>query len=209
MPNRRRITLLLATLVVCGAATSCTSTATTKDAAPALKSIAVGPNGSIPAYESAAVASITTQQNLREFLPCAVGKKTITVGETYPEKDTADLSVTLTTHLTGNGAGAPSPKSGEYEVASIQITGRTGSYPYSASQFAFITPKGELVRSTDGNGTAAGFGPPLGSGTLTKGQSATGTLTFDVPRGGGGLVFSYFNSDNDFLGGHCSWVIGT
>ncbi|HEY0871613.1 MAG TPA: hypothetical protein VGD55_14540 [Acidothermaceae bacterium] len=210
MSSSRRFTVLVAILAVGVAVTSCTSMS--QDAAPALKSIAVGPNGSIPAYESAAVASLTTQQNLREFLPCAVGKRTITVGETYPEKDTAELSVTLTSHLTGQGAGAPGPKSGEYEVASIQITGRAGSYAYSPSQFAFITPKGELVRSTDGNSPAAGFEPPLGSGSVTKGQLVVGTLTFDVPRGGGGLVFSdviFPDGNKDLLGGRCTWVIGT
>jgi hypothetical protein len=210
MSSSRRFTVLVAILAVGVAVTSCTSTS--QDAAPALKSIEVGPNGSIPAYESAAVASFTTQQNLREFLPCAAGKKTITVGETYPEKDTAELSVTLTSHLTGQGAGTPGPKSGEYEVASIQITGHAGSYAYSPSQFAFITPKGELVRSTDGNSPAAGFGPTLGSGSVTKGQLVAGTLTFDVPRGGGGLVFSdvtFPDGNKDLLGGRCTWVIGT
>jgi hypothetical protein len=210
MSSRTRFTMLVATLVVGTAVTSCTSTG--QDAAPALKSIAVGPNGSIPAYESAAVASLTTQQNLQRFLPCPVGKKTITVGETFPEKDTADVTVTLTTHQTGQGAGASAPKSGEYEVASIQIKGRTGSYPYSPSQFAFITPKGQLVRSTDGNSPAAGFGPTLGSGSVTKGQLVAGTLTFDVPRGGGGLVFSvvtFPDGNKDLLGGRCTWVIGT
>lgn len=210
MSSNRRFTVLVAILAVGVAVTSCTST--NQDAAPALKSIAVGPNGSIPAYDSAAVASFTTQQNLDEFLPCPVGKKTITVSETFPLKYTADVSVTLTTHLTGQGAGAPAPKSGEYEVASVHIKGRTGFYPYSPSQFAFITPKGQLVHSTAGNSSTAGFGPTLGSGTVTKGQVVTGTLTFDVPRGGGGLVFSsdaFADGTKDMLGGRCTWVIGT
>jgi hypothetical protein len=213
MLSRRRLSAVVAIVAVGLAVTGCTSTSTTAQNPPALKSIAVGPNGSIPAYESAAVASMTTQQNLREFLPCRVGKKTIPVGEIFPDKYSADLSVSITTHATGQGAGALPPKSGEYEVASIEITGRTGSYPYSPSQFGFITPKGQLVRSTDGNSSSSGFGPALGSGTVTKGQLVTGTLTFDVPKGGGGVVFTNLspNNDpnNDLLGARCEWVIGT
>jgi hypothetical protein len=206
MPSRQRLAALVAIVAVGMAVTGCTASSTSE---PALKSIAVGPNGSIPAYESAAVASMTMQQNLREFLPCQVGEKTIPVDEIFPDKYTADLSVTLTTHATGQGAGALAPKSGEYEVASIEITGRTGSYPYSPLQFGFITPKGLLVRSTDGNSASSGFGPPLGSGTVTGGQRVTGTLTFDVPKGGGGLVFTNISPKNDLLGAHCEWVIGT
>lgn len=206
MLSGQRLAALVAIVAVGMAVTGCTASSTS---APALKSIAVGPNGSIPAYESAAVASMTMQQNLREFLPCQVGEKTISVDEILPDKYTADLSVTLTTHATGQGAGALAPKAGEYEVASIEIAGRTGSYPYSASQFAFITPKGQLVRSTDGNSSSSGFGPSLGSGTVTAGQVVTGTLTFDVPKGGGGLVFDNLNTGDDFIGGRCEWVIGT
>jgi hypothetical protein len=208
MSSRRRLSAVVA-LAVGAALTGCTATSGTGQNPPALKSIAVYPNGSIPAYESAAVASISTQQNLREFLPCTVGKKTIVVGETFPDKETADLSVTLATHATGQGASALVPKSGEYEVASIEIRGLTGFYSYSASQFAFITTKGQLIRSTDGNSGSSGFGPALGTGTVTKGKLVTGTLTFDVPKGGGGVVFSYQNPRDDYLGARCDWVIAT
>jgi hypothetical protein len=202
----------MAIVGVCVTLTGCTATSTAQNS-PALKSIAVGPNGAIPAYESAAVASMTTQQNLqrnlRVFLPCRVGKKTLPVSEILPDKYSADVSVTLTTHATGQGVGAVAPKSGEYEVASVEITGVTGSYPYSPSQFGFITPRGELVRSTDGNSSSSGFGPALGTGTVTKGQLVTGTLTFDVPEGGGGLVFTNLTPNNDLQGARCEWVIGT
>jgi hypothetical protein len=203
-----RVAALVAIVGVGVAVAGCTATSTAQGS-PALKSIEVGPNGSIPAYESAAVASMTRQQNLREFLPCRVGKKTIPVGEIFPDKYSADLSVTLTTHATGQGAGALAPKSGEYEVASVEITGLTGSYPYTPSQFGFITAKGQLVRSTDGNSSSSGFGPTLGTGTVTKGQLVTGTLTFDVPKGGGGVVFTNLSPEGDLFGAHCEWVIGT
>jgi len=96
---------------------------------------------------------------------------------------TIEMVVTVAQHTVAASPGGISPSTGEYEVASVSITGRKGSYPYAATNFKFVV--GNQPYPALGEDIAARFGPALGQGALTAGQSVKGTVAFDVPAGGG------------------------
>lgn len=209
MPERRngrrhRVTTLLVAGCAMFAAAGCTSSVS-----PASAPVSYAIYPSIPGQpaptQNAAEISARQAATLEEDLPCTVGKatQTIHVLDTVSSY-TVDVTARLATHTSTYGVGAASPANGEYEVATIQIRVRKGSFDYDASNFQFLNPKGQLFDPTK-DGAAAGYGPALGTGTLQAGQVANGTVTFDVPPGGGGLLITL----PGFFHGSCYWAIGT
>jgi hypothetical protein len=103
-------------------------------------------------------------------------------GEQPPPGFTISLLMTVAQHTTAPASDVPSPSAGEYEVVTVSITGRSGSYPYAPNNFKFVIGSQPYPPIPAG---VEGFGPPLGEGTLSAGQSVSGTVTFNVPSGGG------------------------
>jgi hypothetical protein len=117
------------------------------------------------------------------YTKCTIGKSVTIFDANPPPGFTIGVVMTVAQHTTATSPGAVSPSAGEYEVASVSITGRKGSYPYAASNFKFVIGDHKYP-ATDADAAKA-FGPPLGQGTLTAGHSVHGTVAFDVPTGGG------------------------
>jgi hypothetical protein len=202
--GRRKVTALLVAACAILTTASCTSG----------KSPAIAPVSSIAVFASTPGQPAPTQNpaeisasqagNLTEYLPCSVGKVTQSIRAFGTTSYTVDVTARLATHATANSTTGTAPTAGEYEVATIQIRVRKGSYAYAAAQFRFLNPKGQLFEPA-ANGAAAGYGPPLGTGILRAGQVVNGTVIFDVPAGGGGLILKLAGE----FGGFCRWVIGT
>jgi hypothetical protein len=142
-------------------------------------------SGSVPSGSRAAVPGDVTDQ------PASVGVSgtPLTLNNFSPPDYVAVLITTIHSHDTGSSSGAPAPGNGEYEVATINIDVRSGSYAFSPSRFKFLTPGGRTYTFEDGNGPVSGFGPVLRAGALSAGHRTIGTVTFDVPRGGGEVEY--------------------
>lgn len=140
----------------------------------------------------------------RDFL-CVFGETNSRNDDTDPAspKDGELVLASVVAHATGNGPTATPPQNGEYEVATVTITGQRGAFPYAPALLDFMTNTGKTYTSTDGNGATSGYGPALQAGTVTKGKHVTGTITFDVPPGGGRVRLRFG------LGTSCDWLIGS
>jgi hypothetical protein len=140
---------------------------------------------------------------------CVFGERT-GLGEQIdqaPQSDVEVIVASVVAHPTGNGPTAPPPQNGEYEVATITLTGQDGAFPYAPALLDFMTDTGKTYTSAEGNSAASGYGPALTAGTVTKGKHVTGTVTFDVPPGGGRVQLRFLGSS--FASSACDWLIGT
>jgi hypothetical protein len=99
------------------------------------------------------------------------------------------ITFTIKAKRTGQGATAPQAINGEYEIASFTINVQHGSFAYDAQRFMFRSTDGRTYPAEDANSARAGFTPPPASVTVPAGHSLHGTLTFDVPRGGGEVQY--------------------
>jgi hypothetical protein len=97
------------------------------------------------------------------------------------------ITLTVKAKKTGQEATAPKAINGEYEVASFTINVQHGSFAYDSQRFMFRGADGRTYPAENGNSTHAGFTPP--PATVLAGHSLHGTLTFDVPRGGGEVQY--------------------
>jgi hypothetical protein len=100
------------------------------------------------------------------------------------------ITLTVNSKKTGQLATAPRAINGEYEIASFTIDVQHGSFAYDARRFMFRSADGQIYPAENGNSAHAGFPPPPASVIVPAGQSLHGTLTFDVPRGGGEVVYN-------------------
>ena len=114
---------------------------------------------------------------------------TVITGTATPPAFQMTITLTVKAKKTAQVASAPRAINGEYEVASFTINVQHGSFAYDAQRFMFRSPDGQTYPAENGNSTHAGFTPPPASGTVPAGQSLHGTLTFDVPRGGGKVQY--------------------
>ncbi len=111
------------------------------------------------------------------------------------------ITLTVKAKRTGQVTSAPQATNGEYEVASFTINVQHGSFAYDERRFMFRSANGQIYPAENDNSAHAGFPPPPASVTVPAGQSLHGTLTFDVPRGGGEVVY-----DDDTGNPHPGWT---
>ena len=160
-----------------------------------------------PTLLSGAAGPTSTVDALGNRNPlCVFGETSLLGNDQSPATaNSADLVVvSVVAHATGNGPAAPPPQEGEYEVATVSVTGKVGSFAYAPTLLAFMTNTGKTYTSADGNSAASGYGPALNAGTVTKGKRVTGTVTFDVPPGGGRVQLRF-----GIGGSACDWLVGT
>jgi hypothetical protein len=113
----------------------------------------------------------------------------LTAGSEIPPAYEAVVSVAITPHHTGAVAGAPAPSNGEYEVASVSVQVQSGLFSYDVSRLAFQTPAGHIYMPEDGNAPTSGYNSGPLFATLTAGQHFNARVAFDVPSGGGEVVY--------------------
>jgi hypothetical protein len=114
---------------------------------------------------------------------------TAITGTATPPAFEMTITLTVKAKKTGQVASAPRAINGEYEVASFTINVQHGTFAYDVQRFSFRSPDGQTYPAENGNSTRAGFPTPPASGTVPAGHSLHGTLTFDVPRGGGKVQY--------------------
>jgi hypothetical protein len=110
-------------------------------------------------------------------------------GSDIPPGYEAVVSVAITPQHTGAVGGAPAPSNGEYEVASISIDLQSGSFSYDVNRLVFQTPAGHIYLPADGNAPTSGYNSGPVFATLTTGQHFQARVAFDVPSGGGEVVY--------------------
>lgn len=135
---------------------------------------------------------------------CVFGETHSLDDEDDPPKGADVVVLSVVAHASGNGPTATLPRNGEYEVATLSITGQRGSFTYAPTLLAFMTNTGKTYTSADGNSASSGYGPALTAGAVTKGKHVTGTITFDVPPGGGRVQLKW-----GLAASACDWLIGT
>lgn len=82
--------------------------------------------------------------------------------------------------------GAVDPASGQYLQITLKISASEGRVSYGPEYFQVFDAQGELFRTSSG-GVAQ---RPLEAGRLSAGESVTGVIAFDMPRGTVTLLMS-------------------
>jgi hypothetical protein len=143
---------------------------------------------SVPAGSARATESPATYPS--DVRLVGISGSVLTIYHDVPPDDyEVVLTVVIAPHQTGATTSAAAPTNGEFEVASVSIDVHSGSFPYDKNRFAFLSPNGETYAFEQGNAQTSGFGTGPESATLTAGQHVAWQIPFDVPHGGGQVVF--------------------
>lgn len=122
------------------------------------------------------------------FAPqCILGKAMGISDQNASPGFTVEVTTTIAQRPASNTSSSAASTSGEYEVVTVKIVGHEGSYLYSPNNFNFLTSAGQTFQPVDEATLGGRFGPALGTGTVTPGKETSGTIVFDVPKGGGQL----------------------
>jgi hypothetical protein len=85
-----------------------------------------------------------------------------------------------------SASGVRPPANGRYLHVEVQLVCRNGTFSYGPENFSAFDAAGELFEVSDGGR----WGTPLGYGILLAGESVSGTIAFDLPRGEVTLLMS-------------------
>ena len=91
-----------------------------------------------------------------------------------------------------SASGVRRPANGRYLHVEVQLVCRNGTFSYGPENFSAFDAAGELFEVSDGGR----WGTPLGYGTLLAGDSVSGTIAFDLPRGEVTLLMSDHSSQS-------------
>jgi hypothetical protein len=106
---------------------------------------------------------------------------------------TADADgVLIITRRLWSPSGVRPPSSGNYLHIEIELVCRNGTFSYGPDHFSVFDSTGQLFEVSNGGR----WGTPLGFGILLAGDSVSGTIAFDVPRGEVTLLMSDASSQS-------------
>jgi len=172
--------VVLAALAVVLSTASCNSDRGVAASAPpssAAASQSVTSGSSIP--PGSAPATPRPPSNAAPY--AADSGATLGVGSATPSAIyQARITVTVTSQP-DEASSQSSAAATEFEVAHVKIQVQSGTYPYRAENFKYLSVDGNVYPPI----AATGVGDALGSGMVSAGRSVQGDIVFRVPLGGG------------------------